>query len=169
MEIAEDLTPLELLGVAIRSEIEAADLYHHMAARVVNLDLRERLTFLQREEEKHRRLLEAAYDRQFSGVERVLPARSLVPTVLQALQEEMSIPELFRLAIEAERTAAAFYGEMAGRVEEETSRTLLRYLSQMEHGHEVLLQSEYELIQRFPSSYQVEHFHLGEEMIHFGP
>ncbi len=169
METAEELTPLELLGIAIRSEIEAAELYAHMAARVANLDLRERLTFLQREEEKHRRMLEAAYDRQFPGVERVLPARSLVPTVLRALQEETSIPELFRLAIEAERVAAAFYADLAGRIQEDASRTLLRYLSQMERGHEVLLQSEYEFIQRFPSSYQVEHFHMGEEMIHFGP
>ncbi len=169
MGIAEDLTPLELLGVAIRSEIEAADLYRHMAARVANLDLRERLTFLQHEEEKHRRLLEAAYERQFPGVERVLPAQSLVPTVLRALQEETSIPELFRLAIEAERTAATFYAELAGRAEEEASRTLLRYLSQMERGHEVLLQSEFEFIQQFPTSYQVEHFSLGQEMIHLGP
>ena len=54
MTIADDLTPLEILGVAIKSEIEAANLYRYMAGQVVNLDLRERLDFLAKEEEKHR-------------------------------------------------------------------------------------------------------------------
>jgi hypothetical protein len=39
----------------------------------------------------------------------------------------------------------------------------------MERGHEALLRTEFELIQRFPCYYQVEQFDLGEEMVHFGP
>ena len=43
MVIADDLTPLEILGIAIRSEIEAANLYQYMAGQVANRDLRQRL------------------------------------------------------------------------------------------------------------------------------
>jgi rubrerythrin len=169
MSIAADLTPLEILGVAIKSEIEAAGLYEYMADRVVNRDLRERLLFLVREEEKHRRILEEAYARQFPDVELALPAHSFVPTVEPALKEGASIPELFRLAMQAESLSAEFYEDVAGRALEETSRATLTYLSRMERGHFELLRTELELIQRFPSYYQVEEFHLGEEMVHLGP
>ena len=169
MTIADDLTPLEILGVAIKSEIEAANLYRHMVGLVVNLDLRERLSFLVQEEEKHRQILEAAYKRQFPEVELALPARSLVPTVQAAIQEGAPVPELFRLAMEAEHLSEEFYGELAGRAPEENSRTLLTYLSRMEHGHYELLHTELEIIQRFPTYYQVKEFHLGDELTHVGP
>jgi rubrerythrin len=169
MAIATDLTPLEILGVAIKSEIEAARLYRYMATLVVNRDLRGRLEFLVHEEEKHRRILEGVYARQFPDVELVLPARSLVPTIAGAIAEGAPVPELFRLAMEAEHLSEQFYSDLAGRAEEENSRTTLTYLSRMEHGHYELVRTELELIQRFPTYYQVEVFDLGQEMIHFGP
>jgi rubrerythrin len=169
MTIADDLTPLEILGVAIKSEIEAANLYRHMAGLVVNLDLQGRLSFLVQEEEKHRQILEGAYARQFPEVELALPPRSLVPTVQAAIQEGAPVPELFRLAMEAERLSEEFYGQLAGRAPEENSRTMLTYLSRMEHGHYELLRTEFEMIQRFPTYYQVKEFHLGDELVHFGP
>jgi rubrerythrin len=140
-----------------------------MAALVVNRDLRERLRFLVKEEEKHRQILEQAYARQFPDVELALPAHSLVPTVESAIEEEVSVPELFQIAMKAEQLSAEFYQDLADRSKEETSRTTLTYLSRMEVGHYNLLKTEFELIQRFPSYYQVDEFHLGEEMIHFGP
>ncbi len=169
MDTATEWTPLEILGVAIRSEVEAANLYRHMQAQVVNRDLRGRLEFLVQEEEKHRRILEELYARRFPGVELILPARSLVPTLQAALQEDTPVPELFRLAMEAERLSEEFYRDQAGRAEEENSRATLIYLSRMERGHYELLRGEFELIQRYPSYYQVETFHLGEELMHIGP
>ena len=169
MTIADDLTPLEILGVAIKSEIEAANLYRHMAGLVVNLDLQGRLHFLVQEEEKHRQILQEAYHRQFPEVELALPARSLVPTIQAAIQEGAPVPELFRLAMEAERLSEEFYGDSAGRAAEENSRTILTYLSRMEHGHYELLRTEFEVIQRFPTYYQVKEFHLGDELVHLGP
>jgi rubrerythrin len=169
MAIAADLTPLEILGVAIKSEVEAAGLYRHMAAQVVNLDLKERLGFLVREEEKHRRILETAYSRQFPEVPLALPAQSLVPTIAGAIQSGAAIPELFRLAMQAEQMSEQFYAEQAGRALEENARASLMYLSRMEHGHYELLRNELELIERYPTYYQVELFDMGQEMVHFGP
>ena len=169
MTIADDLTPLEILGVAIQAEIEAAGLYRHMAAQVVNRDLKERLNFLVQEEEKHRRILTTAYERQFPEVPLALPGLSLVPTVAAAIQEGAAVPELFRLAMEAEQKSESFYAQQAGRAQEENARSSLMYLSRMEHGHYELLRTELEMIQRFPTYYQVEEFDLGQEMVHFGP
>lgn len=169
MPIPSGLTPLEVLGIAIRSEIEAATLYRRMAILVINRDLHERLTFLVGEEEKHRRILEEAYARQFPDVELALPERSLVPTIQAALEEETPLPELFRLAMQAEEMSATFYDDMAGRTRDEGARATLTYLSRMERGHYELLRNELDIIERFPSYYQVEEFHLGDEMVHFGP
>jgi len=169
MTIATDLTPLEILGVAIRSEIEAANLYRHMVAQVANLDLKERLGFLVQEEEKHRRILEAAYRRQFPEVPLALPAQSLVPTIAARVQAGALPPELFRLAMEAEQMSERFYAEQAGRTAEENARASLTYLSRMERGHYELLRNELEMIERFPTYYQVEVFDMGQDMVHFGP
>ena len=157
------------MGVAIKSEIEAANLYRYMAGQVANLDLQQRLGFLVQEEEKHRYILEGAHARQFPDVELALPARSLVPTIPAAIQAGAPVPELFGLAMEAERLSEEFYDKLASRAPEENSRTMLTYLSRMEHGHYELLRTVLEMIQRFPTYYQVKEFQLGDELIHLGP
>jgi rubrerythrin len=169
MGIAADLTPLEILGVAIKSEIEAVRLYQSMATRVVNRDLKARLSFLAGEEEKHRRILENTYAKQFPGVPLALPALSLVPAVDPALQETAPIPELFRLAMQAEKLAEDFYAELSGLAMEQNSRMALTYLAHIEHSHYEMLRGELEMAERFPSYYNAEEFELGTEMTHFGP
>ena len=59
----QGLSALEVLGVAIQSEIEAASLYVRMAKDVRNTSLAAKLSFLRQEEEKHRALLEDLYAR----------------------------------------------------------------------------------------------------------
>ena len=58
MENRVQLTPLEALGVAIKAEIEAAEMYERLANLVKNRALKEKAHFLQGEELKHRALLE---------------------------------------------------------------------------------------------------------------
>ncbi|MFQ6118054.1 MAG: ferritin family protein [Candidatus Bipolaricaulia bacterium] len=162
------LTALEVLGIVIKSEIHAAEIYGRLGKMVRNRALRERLAFLMGEEERHRKLLEELYMKSFPEVELKLPPKSLVPVEI-AMKEGISVPELFKLAMEAEETAERFYREMAERARDQSGRSLLVYLSKMEHGHYELLRGEYELIAQFPDYYKVEDFHLGEELIHLGP
>jgi len=166
--IDPNLTALEVLGIAIKSEVHAAEVYEKLGRMVRNRALGERLAFLKGEEERHRRLLEELYRKNFPEVELILPERSLVPMEV-AMREGITVPELFKLAMEAEETAERFYRELAERTREQSGRSLLLYLGRMEHGHYELLRSEYELIEQFPDYYRVEDFHLGEELIHLGP
>lgn len=161
-------TALEALGVAIKSEGHAAEVYEKLFGMVKNRALRERLQFLKGEEEKHRRLLEELYRKSFPEVELALPQRSLVPMDL-AMREGITVPELFTLAMEAERQSERFYQEMASKTKDLSGKALLAYLSKMEHGHYELLVGESELIERFPDYYKAEEFQLGEEFIHLGP
>ncbi|MFQ6090026.1 MAG: ferritin family protein [Candidatus Bipolaricaulia bacterium] len=148
------LTALEVLGIAIRSEIHAGKVYERLFKMVRNPALRERLQILQGEEEQHRKLLEQLHAKSFPDVELKLPQRSLVPMEV-ATKEGITVPELIQLAMEAERRSEQFYREMAGRAQEQ--------------GHYHLLENERELIERFPDYYKAEHFDLGEEAIHLGP
>ncbi|MBC7262470.1 MAG: ferritin family protein [Chloroflexi bacterium] len=169
MAYNEGLTALEVLGIAIKSEIEAASLYARMTALVRNTSLASKLAFLRQEEEKHREMLESLYTRRFPDVELQLPAKSPVPQIQSADLDDMTVPELFQLAMQAEQMAADFYSREADRSNDQAGRTMLRYLSNVEHGHYHLLQTEYELVSRFPSYYDADEFHFGDEMMHIGP
>lgn len=165
----DSLTALEVIGVAIKSEIDAAELYRRMAERVGNASLVAKLHFLRQEEEKHRLMLEDLYAARFSDVDLQLPAKSHVPTIDDVNVEGLTVPELFQLAMKAEQLAAAFYSDQADHSRDETSRTVLRYLSNVERGHYQMLETEYDLLSRFPSYYSADEFHVGDEMMHVGP
>ena len=51
MSVSAELTSVEVLGIAIRSEIEAAKLYERLEGKVKNSDLKEKLSFLKSEED----------------------------------------------------------------------------------------------------------------------
>ncbi len=162
-------TSLEVLGVAIRSEIEAASVYARMATRVQNPSLAAKLEFLRHEEEKHRTMLESLYSRQFPDVEMELPSKSFVPLPGKAELEGLSVPELFELAMKAEQASADFYSQQADQSRDQGGRALLRYLSNVEHSHYQMLETEHELLSQFPDYYNADDFHTGTEWVHMGP
>ena len=165
----QGLTALEVLGVAIKSEIEAALLYAHMASQVRNTSLVVKLNFLRQEEEKHQAMLENEYARRFPDVELQLPAKSPVPSIDAATLGDLTVPELFQLAMKAEQLSADFYSQEADRSKDASGRTMLYYLSNVEHSHYHMLETEYDLVARFPTYYSADEFHLGDEMMHIGP
>jgi rubrerythrin len=163
------LTALEALGVAIKSEIEAASLYARLRKRVGSSSLAAKLHFVQAEEEKHRAILEGEYQRRFPDVALRLPPGSVVPLPDEASFADLSVPELFRVAMKAEQTSAEFYLREAERTQDEAGRTILRYLGKVERGHYQMLETEYDLASRFPDYYNADDFHLGQELMHIGP
>lgn len=165
----QGLSALEVLGVAIQSEIEAASLYVRMAKDVRNTSLAAKLSFLRQEEEKHRALLEDLYARRFPGIELKLPVCPLMPAMDAPSATALSVPDLFQLTMRAEQISADFYSREATRSSDEAGRTMLRYLSNVERSHYHLLETEYELVSRFPSYYNADEFHLGDELLHVGP
>jgi rubrerythrin len=169
MPESEGLTALEVLGVAIRSEVQAASLYARMSEQVGNRSLADKMRFLQHEEEKHLTILEREYRRRFPDIELQLPARSAVPSIDGVAFTGMNAPELFQLAMRSEQLAADFYSREAERSLDETGRTTLRYLSRVERGHYQMLEAEYELAARFPDYYNADDFHVGQELMHIGP
>ncbi|MFZ2054723.1 MAG: ferritin family protein [Candidatus Aminicenantales bacterium] len=169
MALNTKLRPYEVLAVAIRSEIEAADFYARLLARVKNILLQQKLKFLVLEEKKHRKILERLHSQRFPDVVLKVPEKTVRPRPKTALDEKSSILELFQAALEAEKAAETYYKDAQGVVKDVGSKKILEYLSRVERSHYFLIKSEIDLLGRFPDYYDVEDFHLGQDLFHVGP
>jgi rubrerythrin len=169
MSIDPNLTLLEIMGIAIKSKIEAAQVYGRLVQGVRTPTLKEKLLFLKGEEENHRAILEEMYAEYFPEVELLLPPRSLLPRMDVALGDDVPIPELLEMAMERQKLSEKFYADFAKRAEDVRGRAMLQYLSNMESSHYHLLKTERDFISRFPEYYNAEGVHFGENMFHLGP
>ena len=169
MSIDPKLKPWQVLGIAIRSEIDAASFYTRLQEKVKNIHLVQKLKFLALEEEHHRKILEHVLGDRFRGRSTDVPPEALMPPIAASLGDDPSILDLFQAALKAEKTAERFYGETGGRAEDEGTRKILAYLGRVERSHQAMLRSEIELLEKFPDYYNVEDFHIAQDLFHVGP
>ncbi len=169
MAIDKNLAAWQVLGVAIRSEIDAAAFYTRLQGRVKNVLLGQKLKFLALEEEHHKKILERLLGQKYPDRPKDVPESSLMPPIGVSLPAEPSVPALFEAALKAEETAEAYYNEAAGRVEDEAGGKILAYLGRVERSHQAMIRAELELLQKFPDYYDVEDFHIGQDLFHVGP
>ena len=169
MSIDKKLSVWQVLGVAIRSEVDAAAFYARLQMRVKNIILVQKLKFLALEEEHHRKILERLLGQKYPDKPKDVPESSLMPPIAVSVGAEPTVPDLFQAALKAEETAEAFYNEAGERAEDEAGRKILAYLGRVERSHQAMIRAELELIQKFPDYYSVEDFHIGEDLFHVGP
>jgi rubrerythrin len=169
MSLDPNLKPYELLAIAIRSEIDAGDLYRNLSGRIKNEVLKQKLNFLSREEDRHKGILERMFGDRFPDRKPEVPLRPNIPLKSVPVEEEMSVVDLFRLAMKKERQAEEFYKDSKIRMEDAESRRILDYLRRAERSHYFMLKSEVDLIERFPDYYNVEDFHVAQDLFHIGP
>jgi len=139
----------ELLGIAIRAEIDANKIYSDIANRVSNLLLKEKFQMLAFEENKHREILEKFYEVLFQGEKIQFPDKTdedLLPSI--QFTPSSSLVDILYQAMESEKSAESFYAHLAERFEN-SQKKILEYLSKVEHSHYVMLKSEYTLAQEF--------------------
>jgi len=169
MTLEPKLRPYEVLAVAIRAEIEAADFYAGLLEQVKNILLQQKLKFLVMEEKKHRKILERLHAQRFPEVELKIPDKPAGPGTSSAWSQKASILDLFKMALEAEKLAEQYYRDARGVAADAGSQKMLEYLSRVERSHYFLIKSEIDLLSRFPDYYDAEDFHLGQDLFHIGP
>jgi len=169
MAIDKNLTAWQVLGVAVHSEVDAAAFYTRLQSRVKNILLGQKRKGVAVEEEHHKTILERLLGQKYPDKPRDVPASSLMPPSGVSLAAEPAVPELFAAALRAEETADTYYNEAAGRLEDEAGRKILAYLGRVERSHQAMLKAELELIQKFPDYYNVEDFHVAQDLFHVGP
>jgi rubrerythrin len=169
MPIDKTLKAWQILGVAVRSEIDAAAFYTRLQGRVKNILLGQKLKFLALEEKHHQTILERLLAQRYPGRPTDVPASALMPPIGVSLPADPTVPDLFEAALQAEKAAEAYYNDAAERVEDEAGRRVLAYLGRVERSHQAMLNSEIDLIRRFPDYYNVEDFHIAQDLFHVGP
>jgi rubrerythrin len=163
-----DFTTLEVLGIAIKSEIEAVKLYARMREKAKNTDLRAKCDFLAGQEKNHERVLTEAFRSKFPGVELRLPLKTLVPAVDDVLARDATLKELFEAAMLAETKSEEFYRDLAKKTHDQSSRSMLEYLASMEHSHYAILEAEFKELQ-ITEDYNTDDFLRGDRLMNVGP
>ncbi len=151
-----------LLEIAIKSEIDAAENYNKMAEMTGIYLLKDKFKFLANEEMGHKNLLEKLFKKKFPDREIVLPEESKISFPEFRTDDKTQLSDILKKAMEAEKMAADFYKKMEKDMEGE-EKAIAKYLSSMEESHYYLLKSELEI------AYNFELYDEVHEMMHTGP
>jgi rubrerythrin len=169
MNNKKQLTTLEILGVAIQAEIESARYYRSIQRAVQSHLLKDKMGFLSREEQKHRRILTDYHLRKFPGVSLSGPDASLAPKPIITLKGRVAVSDLLKAAMKAEENAERFYQSMASGLNDIQGGLLLKYLARVENSHYYLLKAELELIRQGSKLKALKILYQADENIHIGP
>ena len=151
----KELTALEALAVAIRSEIDAQEVYKDLASMTENDILKERFLNLYNEERRHQLLLEKKYKEMFPETDLSLPKSQLPKNArTPQLRKKLKMKDVLSLAIEEERKSREFYLDCAETVKDLSGRRMFRFLADMEFSHQMMLSAEYEMIDKYPSYFE---------------
>ena len=167
--MARGLTSLEVIGMAVRSETDAARFYTHVAKLTENELVREKYISLAREEVKHREMLVVLYKEQ-SGEDSRPPKIPGTPETAEggpvptAIEGDMNA--LLKLAVQREKEAALFYRDAALATQDLPGKRMFEYLARIEKGHQALLEDELDAFGRDKEWYLGSQW---QDMMHVGP
>ena len=154
----------DLLLTAIKSEVDSKTLYTTLAHQVKNDLLKDKLTFLAKEEDNHRAYLTTLYTQHFPNKRLTLPTTTPVPLpTIPITDEDIPLSTVLGHAMKAETAAQAFYQALAPTLTDPKTQHMIRYFADMEHGHYELLKIEQQAMERF------EEADVYTEMVHVGP
>ncbi len=166
MDIGE-LSFEEMLEGAVKAEINAREVYEHMAERVDNFVMTERFEFLAGEEEKHEGFLRDIYENVVSKGDIDPNEETPVPLPYIKYGKDKDESEIIEQAMDAEIASRDFYRKMAQEAEnvglEKNPKKLFDYLAGMEQNHYEILKAEMERMKEFE---EFDQYHPG---MHQGP
>jgi rubrerythrin len=169
MKLSPKAPASRVLALGIKSEVEAAHFYAALRRKVKNQLLQKKLDFLILEERQHRKILERLFRERFGPRKIVLPASSFMSSLAALRPGQLTVKGLFEEALKSEKLSEDFYARAASAAGDAAGRHMLVYLSRVERSHYFMIKSEIDLLARFPDYYEVEEFHIGQDMIHVGP
>lgn len=153
--IDQDLTALEALGIAIRHEIDAQELYKGLAGRTENELMRDRFLNLYQAQKKHQKILEKKYKEMFPNVELKIPPSQLPKEVYsKKLGKNLTLRDILKVAIEREKRSREFFLDCAEAVTDLSGKRMFRFLADMKFQYAMILSAELEVIEKYPAYYE---------------
>jgi rubrerythrin len=162
-KVVGGLTLVEVLGVAIRSEMDAQAFYQKLARRVKNPVVKQKFLGLAWDEAGHEAMLRKKYCEVAGKGKPALPVKV---EGRARYNSGMSHAEALKLAIRLERAASNLYAKAAKKTADISSRFMLEYLSGFERNHERLLVHELDAVTKYPAWFESE---SGADIMLIGP
>lgn len=163
MKLAQNLTIVEILAIAIKTEQDAASFYQNLSSRIKNPIVKRKIERLALEEVEHDKTLTEEYKRMTGGEVPIVP-QGFKTGIINELGKELSAEQLIEMAMKYEKSAHEFYKEAAVRSEDPRGRQVLEYLSQFEADHYRALETELQQLRQNPKWFDEEH-----DLMHIGP
>jgi rubrerythrin len=153
--VGEEITALEALGIAIRSEIDAQEVYKDLASMCKEETMRDKFLNMYNEERKHQTLLQKMYKDMFPEADLALPDSRLPKEVSDSkARRKRTIKDILQVAIDEEKKSREFYLDCAETVTDLSGKRMFRFLADMEFSHQALLNAELELLEKYPSYFE---------------
>ena len=164
MKYLDNFGKKELIGMAIKSEIESERIYSQLANRVKNAFLKDKLLFLSSEENGHKRFLESTFSDILGNGEVHMPQGVEVPLPSITIDSENDpVSYILEECVKAEENARVFYESISELFVDEGIKNMLEILARMEYSHQLILENELENAKRF------EDYDTEWPMMHVGP
>ncbi len=141
-DFSEEANSLQdLLGVAIRAEIEAAEIYRRLLNQDLPEETKQKVEMLVEQEEDHEETFWSIMKDFFPEEEITLPENSGITNPVE-ISEDLSLEELFQTAMDSEKESEEFYNTLRERFEDEEAKRTLGFLAASEREHYEILKEE---------------------------
>ena len=142
----EKLTIEEVLGMAVKTEIQGRKFYLMLSEKVTNPEVKSKVISLAKDEERHEAMIRALYKEILGKEPDNLPEKG-IPDIVAAIKsmditEKTELLRLLDMAIEAELLAAKFYDRGAKLTSDSKTKKLFTELAAEEDGHYNMLVAE---------------------------
>lgn len=141
-----NLTPVEILDLAIHNETLTLQTYDRMARRVDVATLQAKLALLKRDEKDHRKTLRAHRRALFGGAPPAATEddarRIFAPVDLSDVRDKESLLRALNEAVKAEEYGAYFYDRMKDRIPDRECRIFFEVLASEGKFHGDILREQ---------------------------
>ena len=164
--VHRELTTLEAVALAVRSEIESTQLYTELARKVKNRAVQKVLKDLGADEERHRRVLMELYEEMLGGEEPSIPADDGREKKIK-LDPDADYRSVIVAARDKELSSEEFYKRAAGNVTDYKTRMFFLDVAESERYHAATLQKLVASLEEDPHCFDREDadpfkpFHVG--------
>lgn len=145
MEI-EDMTIEDVLGMAVKTEIQGGKFYMELSSRITHPEIKKKIISLAEDEKRHERLMVDLYRKTLGREPADLPSKG-VPDIVKAISsmditEESQLIQVLDMAIEAELISARFYKKGSTLTADPGTKKTFERLEKEEDGHYNFLVAE---------------------------
>ncbi len=142
----EDMNLEEVLGLAVKTEIQGRKFYSMLSEMVTHPVVKKKIISLAEDEKRHERIMVELYRKTLGKEPKDLPEKG-IPDIVGAISamkigDKSQLLQVLDMAIEAELVAARFYQRGATLTEDPKTIRIFEQLEKEEDGHYNFLVAE---------------------------